>query len=132
MSDVHDWDPSLHLLGQSHSELLNLVASEITDGKLQLTNGQLNILRSVYLISEHAWIKFAADKPDEELVNWIKVLTLCPEQYSGISHGARSPVIPLVRVLRQRDTYPATLATWIKKNSTNRFLPHGSLADRLR
>lgn len=132
MSDVHDWDPASHTLGRVHRELLNHVASEIEDEKLRLEPRQLDTLRSLYLINAPTWTEFAADKSDEELNNWIKVLTLCPEQYSGFAVEARSPVIPIVRALRQRGTYSTKLNNWIKTNSSNRFLPHGSLADRLR
>ena len=132
MSDIRAWDPAAHKLGESQRELLKQVASQIIDDKLQLEPGQFDPLQAVYLINAHTWTTFAADKSDEELVNWIKVLTLCPEQYSGITHGARSPVIPIVRVLRQRGTYPSTLTSWIRQHSSNRFLPYGSLTDRLR
>ena len=132
MSDIRAWDPAAQKLGESQRELLKQVASQIIDDKLQLEPGQLDSLQAVYLINAHTWTSFAADKNDEELVDWIKVLTLCPEQYAGITHGARSPVIPIVRVLRQRGTYPSMLTSWIRLHSSNRFLPYGSLTDRLR
>ena len=43
----------------------------------------------------------------------------------------RSPVIPLVAELKRRGRYPRELTGWIKANTTNRFLPYGSLLDRL-
>lgn len=132
MSDVQDWNPTLQTLGATHRELLNTVASAIAGDTLPLTNEQLELLKALFLIGSSSWMKFAQDKDDEELVSWIKVLTLCPEQYSGFDHGARSPVITLARILRQRGTYPGSLTAWIKQHSTNRFLPHGSIADRLR
>lgn len=132
MSDVHDWDPTLHSLSQTHRELLNTVASAVSGDTLHVTEEQLETLRSLFLIVSHSWTQFAQDKSNDELVSWIKVLTLCPEQYSGFEHGARSPVITLARVLRQRAAYPETLTAWIKLHSTNKFLPHGSIADRLR
>ena len=131
MPDVQDWDPAKHSLGFAHSELLNRIGSDLKDDKLQLSSEQVESLRSIYFISADAWYEFGENRPDIELVNWIKVLTLCPEQYPGFDLGARSPVIPLVRVLRRRNTYPSDLTSWIKQHSTNRFLPHGSLADRL-
>ncbi|MXZ44132.1 MAG: hypothetical protein F4Z01_04030 [Gammaproteobacteria bacterium] len=111
---------------------MNKVASEISGDTIHLTTSELETLQGLFLIGAHSWTNFAQDKDAKELVNWIKVLTLCPEQYSGIEHGARSPVIALVRVLRQRSAYPETLTAWIKQHSTNRFLPYGSVADRLR
>ncbi len=131
MSGVDNWDPASQTLGQSHRELLNEVATTVKDRTLHLERGQLDSLRALYLITAQTWLEFAADKTDEELFNWIKVLTLCPEQYPGFADGARSPVIPLVRVLRQRDAFTTTINRWIKEHTTNRFLPHGSLTDRL-
>jgi hypothetical protein len=40
-------------------------------------------------------------------------------------------VIAIVRELRHRGSYPKELTAWIKAHTTNRFLPYGSLADRL-
>lgn len=132
MSDVRDWNPTLQTLGATHRELLNTVAAAIDGDTLSLTTEQCELLKSLFQIGSSLWMKFAQDANDEELVCWIKVLTLCPEQYSGFDHGARSPVITLARILRLRGTYPNSLTAWIKQHSTNRFLPHGSIADRLR
>jgi len=49
----------------------------------------------------------------------------------GFELGARSPVIALVRLLKQRGEYPDDLTGWVKANTDNRFLPYGSLLDRL-
>ncbi|MYD46203.1 MAG: hypothetical protein F4W92_07615 [Gammaproteobacteria bacterium] len=131
MSDVQNWDPTLYTLGQTHRDLLNLVVANTTDNQLQLTLEQLDSLRAIFLIDARTWTEFASDKKDAEVVSWIKLFTLCPEQYSGFDREDDSPVIALVRVLRLRGGYPTYLTAWIKQHSTNRFLPHGSLADRL-
>ena len=44
---------------------------------------------------------------------------------------AKSAVVPLVRALKQRKAYDKALTGWIKANTDNKFLPHGSLMDRL-
>ena len=44
---------------------------------------------------------------------------------------AKSAVVKLVRVLKQRGEMTPELTSWIKANSDNRFLPHGDLMDRL-
>jgi hypothetical protein len=49
----------------------------------------------------------------------------------GFETGPKSPVIALARALRKRGEYPDDLTAWIKVNTDNRFLPHGSLMDRL-
>lgn len=131
MSEVQKWDPTLHVLGCSDRKLLNQVATQVSVDRLALTDQQLKSLQTIDGVAQRAWLAFAMDKRDEELVNWIKVLTLCPELYSGFVQGASSPVIPLVRVLRRRGTFSPDLRTWIKQHSRNRFLPYGSVADRL-
>ena len=41
-------------------------------------------------------------------------------------------MIALARLLRERDDYSAELTAWIRSVSSNRFLPYGSLSDRLK
>jgi len=131
VSDVQSWDPTSHTLSQTHRDLLNSVVVDTADNQLVLTSEQLDTLRVIFLINAREWTEFATDIEDAELIHWIKLLSLVPEQHSGFDRGANSPVIPLVRVLRQRGGYPTYLTPWIKRHSKNRFLPHGSLADRL-
>jgi hypothetical protein len=40
-------------------------------------------------------------------------------------------VIPLARLLKSRGDYPEDLTAWIRAHTGNRFLPYGSLLDRL-
>ena len=132
MSNVQSWVPSKHTLSQTHRDLLNaVVVDDPTVKQLQLTTEQLDTLKDITFIDANEWAEFATAVADEELVHWIKLLSLIPEQHPGFNSGASSPVIPLVRVLRQRGGYPTSLTAWIKQHSTNRFLPYGSLADRL-
>lgn len=66
----------------------------------------------------------------EDLARLFTVLEALP----GFEAGARSPVVPLVRHLRpQLDAeHFAELVRWIRTHTENRFIPHGSLQDRLR
>ncbi len=77
------------------------------------------------------WLDAVQDLGDEAIVALIKLFTLAEMQLVGWESSAKSPVIPLVRVLKQRGSYPEDLTAWIKSNTDNRFLPHGSLMDRL-
>jgi hypothetical protein len=68
----------------------------------------------------------------DELVALVHLFTLIEAQ-PGWEAGARSPVIPLFRRYRELvdvETRRALVA-WVKARSENRFLPHGSLQDRL-
>ena len=121
MSDVQSWDPTTHKLIQPHRDLLNSVVVDTAVNQLVLTSEQLDTLRVIFLIDAREWTEFATDVEDAELIHWIKLLSLVPEQYPGFDGGANSPVIPLVRVLRQRGGYPKYLTPWIKQHSKNRF-----------
>lgn len=77
------------------------------------------------------WRDGAADLSGADIEALIRFFTFAEEAISGWQAGAKSPVIPLVKVLKARGEYPSELTTWIKANTSNRFLPHGSLMDRL-
>ena len=74
------------------------------------------------------------DALDAEELDALARLFTVIEQEPGFEAGAKSPVIALCRRLRghlDADAF-AELARWIRAHSDNRFLPHGSLQDRLR
>ena len=66
-----------------------------------------------------------------ELQALAKLFTVLEQNYSSFSAGADSPVIPIVRNLKSKGAWEKTDTQWIKSNTDNRFLPHGSLMDRL-
>lgn len=77
------------------------------------------------------WTDAVAELPSSRVEALIRFFTLAEETISGWQAGAKSPVIPLVKVLKARGDYQRELTQWIKANTSNRFLPHGSLMDRL-
>lgn len=131
MTDVEQWDPTKNSLRDVHRVILSKGAVQLASGGLCLTDTDQAELRSVLLLGFSSWEKFVDATDVETIISWIKVLTICEQEYSGFDSGAKSPVIPLVRVLKRRNAYPSALTTWIKENSSNRFLPYGSLLDRL-
>jgi hypothetical protein len=64
---------------------------------------------------------------DEDLQRMIRFFTLAEMQLPGWDAGKLSPVIYLVRMLKQRDTFAPELRQWIKANTDNRYLPNGAL-----
>jgi hypothetical protein len=76
------------------------------------------------------WRQAAEGLDSEQIVALAKLFTLA-ERLPGWEAGARSPVIPLAAVLKARGDYPDDLTAWIKGHTDNRFLPYGSLMDRL-
>ena len=77
------------------------------------------------------WTALAETEPVERVVALIKLLALGEARVASWEAGADSPVIPLARALRARGDYPQELTRWLRTNSRNRFLPYGSLLDRL-
>ncbi len=67
----------------------------------------------------------------ETLIQLVRLFTLGEMQFATWVAGDQSPVIALVRELKRREQYDPALTRWIKAHSTNRFLPHGNLLDRL-
>jgi len=77
------------------------------------------------------WSALAEPMADAAIEQLIRLFTLAESAFPAWEAGAHSPVVPLVAALKQRERYPAELTGWIKKHSDNRFLPYGSLMDRL-
>ena len=77
------------------------------------------------------WSEVASALASAEIESLIHVFTLGEAQYVAWTADAKSAVIPLVRELKNRGEYGKTMTTWIKAHTDNKFLPHGSLMDRL-
>lgn len=68
---------------------------------------------------------------DDQMLTLIRFYTLAEGKFPAWKAEAKSPVIVLARALRARDAWPADMTAWIKRHTDNRFLPYGSLLDRL-
>ena len=125
---VGAWEPPARL-GDPHALVLD--AADTTDDVLDLDEEARSRLREVAHAGADAWSGFFADRSSRRLIAWLRVLTLAEGTIAGCETGPKSPVIVLARLLRERGDYPDELTAWIKSVSTNRFLPYGSLMDRL-
>ena len=74
------------------------------------------------------WDTACAELDNTALINLVRLFTLGEMQYASWQAGAKSPVVPLVKLLKQRGVFDVELGRWIKANTTNRFLPHGDLS----
>lgn len=73
-----------------------------------------------------AW-QAAGDLINPEIVSLICLFTLLERDQSGWDAGSKSPVIPLVKLLKERGAFAPELRKWIKLNTDNRYLPNGSV-----
>jgi hypothetical protein len=131
MSDVGSWEPDEPALSDAHRKILDVAIKALDRPQLGLSAEQQDSIRQAVRASTESWRDFAQEQSSAEITNWIRALTRAEMMLSGFELGARSPVIALVRLLKQRGEYPDDLTEWVKANTGNRFLPYGSLLDRL-
>ena len=130
MSDVGAWEPAAKL-GACHAQALDVAAGEAAKDALDIDDAVAARLRQVFFATADERAGLFDGEPSQRLVGWARALTLAEESIPGCEGGAKSPVIALARLLRSRGDYPHDLTPWIKQVSSNRFLPYGSLMDRL-
>ena len=131
MSDVGSWEPDEPALADVHRKILDAASKALGEPQLGLSAEQQNSIRQAVRASAESWRDFAQERSSAEITNWIRALTRAEMMLSGFELGARSPVIALIRLLKQRGEYPDDLTEWVKEHTDNRFLPYGSLSDRL-
>ncbi len=68
----------------------------------------------------------ASESSNEDIEVLIRFFTLVEDQISGWEAGKKSPVIPLVKILKARGEFTPELRKWIKSHTDNRYLPYGS------
>ena len=132
MTDVGVWNPKEPAADAApHLPLLRKAAANLDAPDFGLSEKELADLAPATRLAFDAWERVAQDVGSKELIEWVRFFTLAEAHLAAFAAGAKSAVVPLARTLRQRGDYPSSLTGWIKANSTNRFLPHGSLLDRL-
>lgn len=83
------------------------------------------------LVTHLKWPMHVADFSVAEKVRLIRIFTLGEGRYAAWAAEEKSAVITLVKGLKAQGAYDKSLTRWIKDHSDNKFLPHGSLVDRL-
>lgn len=112
-------------------EELVTAAGRLDEARFGLSAERVTALAGVAKVQDNAdWRSAATELQSKTIVSLIRLFTL-GEGLPGWEAGARSPVIPLAAELKARDAYPDDLTAWIRAHSDNRFLPYGSLLDRL-
>jgi hypothetical protein len=131
MVDVGVWQPDDVPLNAAALVRLSEAADSLEKPDLGLSAHERANWGALMKLPADVWSPLLAVESDERLVRIAKVLTVAEMRLPGWEAGARSPVVAIVRELRRRGRYPKELTGWIKAHTTNRFLPYGSLADRL-
>ncbi len=129
---VESYDPNADAVTLDAATLTRLLeAAALPPPEFGLSQTERGRFASLSGLRAGVWAQGVAELDSEAIESLIRFFTLAEEAISGWQAGAKSPVIALIKVLKSRDAYAPALTAWIKVNTTNRFLPYGSLMDRL-
>ena len=129
---VGAWNPAEQITELSDSVLGELLAAAdcLEQEDFGLSVAEASRLAATARLQPDAW-QAVATLADEQLVRLVRLYTLAEGRFPEWKAGSASPVIALFRLLRRRSAWPPDLTAWIKAHSDNKFLPYGSLGDRL-
>ncbi len=129
---IGSWQPDNHAAEIDRATLARLVrCAEVLDHPtLGLSEDEVTNLASLMRKDRSNW-DIAQALDDDTLVALIRFFTVAEGKLPNWEAGDRSPVIALAAILRGRKRYPKELTAWIKAHTNNRFLPWGSVLDRL-
>ena len=125
------WDPSKGAESKSVDaatlERFTALANEISDatGVGDLEEAGVASDSWVMSLDSKAW-QLATNLSSADIEQLIRLFTLLERQVPGWDAGNKSPVIPLVKLLKARNCFSPELRKWIKANTDNRYLPYGS------
>jgi len=108
MSEVGSWQPDAPELSDVHRNILGVAIEALDRPQLGLSAVQQGTIRQAVRASAESWTEFAQEQSSETIASWIRALTRAEMVLEGLELGARSPVIALARLLKQRGTTRAT------------------------
>lgn len=133
---VGSWSPPTGLQtpkGRLESAWLQRFVALARDEQLEqlrerLSTDEQQRMAACLLADPAAWTEAVLDYDDESLWQLMRFLAVAEMQLPGWQAGAKSPVITLNRILKQRgQPLSREQLQWLRQNSDNRFLPNGAL-----
>ncbi|ARN74914.1 hypothetical protein [Oceanicoccus sagamiensis] len=132
---IGSWDPSLeaspqptainsdnllHFIQLSENDQLDDLATLLSPEEQQQHAGLMQLDKAL-------WFSAAETLTDQQIQSLMQFFTVA-EKLPGWEAEAKSPVIWLGKILKQRGTgINRELVLWIKAHSSNQYLPHGPL-----
>jgi len=134
MSDVEQFDPLAEQGAAkiSRADLEGFINIAMA-GKFDGVESQFSALEKTQLpvlmkTDRNRWFEVAEELSSDEIRSMAKFFTLVEEKIPSCEAADKSPVIWLCKVLKKRGEFPdKELTRWIKSNTSNRFLPYGSV-----
>ncbi|MEM7362891.1 MAG: hypothetical protein AAF525_02605 [Pseudomonadota bacterium] len=102
-----------------------MVDADLSDLSTVLDEESIKRDAALMTQTEENWA-VAASLSDDDIVVLVRFFTLAEMQLAGWEAGKRSPVIPLVKILKSRGVFTPDLRKWVKANTDNRYLPNGA------
>lgn len=130
---VGTWNPSEQITDLSAPVLNELLAAATrpVDEDFGLSPADIERLAGCAHADRVDWQAAAEGLGDEQMIALVRFYTTAEGRFPAWKAGSNSPVIVLAKALRARGAWPAELTAWIRRHTDNRFLPYGSLLDRL-
>ena len=130
---VGTWYPSEQITELSPAVLDRLLAAaaQPVEENFGLSRADIERLAGLAQADRVNWQAASRRLDDDQMLALIRFYTLAEGKFPAWKAGSNSPVIVLAKALRARGAWPAELTAWIKRHTDNRFLPYGSLLDRL-
>ena len=130
---VGSWDPGSDLRPDAAllTRLARIGRRTPEDPADAMSEDEVRGLAPLMRLAASDWVPLLSTLDDALLVDLVRFFTVAEMKLVGWEGGDRSPVIAIVKVLRERKCYPPELTRWIKDRTDNRYLPYGSLLDRL-
>lgn len=129
------WDPAAdsaaHELTPDAATLRRLIDysrnEQLTQLEQLIHGDDKQVLAGLMQIEHSAWRAASQTLDEDELLHLLRFFAVA-ENLPGWEAGAKSPVIPLAKTLRERGVrLDKTLLQWLREVNDNRFLPYGPL-----
>ena len=130
---VGTWNPSAQVTELTAPVLDELLAAAARSDQeaFGLSPADIERLAGCAHANRVDWQSASRTLRDDRAITLIRFYTLAEGRFPAWKAGANSPVIVLARAMRARGAWPPGLTHWIREHTENRFLPYGSLMDRL-
>ena len=131
MTSTGEWLPENATTLSLDCEQLKRLARISAENKLDtiktvLTESEQTELAQSMAASREQWQAAANPLTNDELIDLIKTLAIAEMQIPNCNLGAKSVVIHIHRLVKQRgNALGKEDLRWLKQNSTNRYLPNG-------
>lgn len=128
------WDPaaaqaavSIEIDSSKLQQFIQWSQQQQLDALEDLLGDELQVQAGLMKLDSDAWMNAADGMSSEDIVHLVRFFAVA-ENLPGWEAGEKSPVIPLARILRQRnDKLDRNFLLWLRSVNDNRFLPYGPL-----